>query len=252
MKAIIIFLLLGISGYSYDLLEFNNKEEIFTNQSCAMTESCSLKEFKLTFNDYKIWVIDQYHFGSKIYASYTTDNIKDLEDYLIVQFIRGSQYYSQKKDDGDIVNSFSYVVDSFNETIPFYFTDWIIDSYDVDPMFWSAVGEDFGIRHYYYHWKDGDIEKSWGIEKPSVPTLYISHLPGQAFTSAISNTAVNVSLEFLTCIYKTKQVAPVNTRYNVKLGITEAIFPIHCFYWNSVFIYNHDTKQFERKFKNEL
>lgn len=83
-----------------------------------------------------------------------------------------------------------------------------------------------------------NTEKLYGEQKPKLPQLYIVDHPGSAFY--INNRAKNISLQFRTCIYRTKDV-PKNVSYN------NAKFakPIHCFEWRSSFVYNHYTEQFE-------
>ena len=135
--------------------------------------------------------------------------------------------------------------------VTFKFPNWVIDSVDVDPMYWST-NQTEGIRHYSYAWNtvedsfDQDTEKYFGIEKPTIPELYTEDLPGQSFVSELGS-AVNLSLMFKTCIYKTKLVKPYNKRENIKLGKFFVVKPIHCFNWDSIFLYNHESYGFERK-----
>jgi len=229
---------------------FNKRVETWTNPDCRLANTCDLKEFKLYFHDYRIWITDQWQYGSKIYTSYQTDKVENLEKYAIVQFERGCVFNSKSNTDKAI----RFVVESFNETVPYKFTDWVIDSFDDDPVWWSYAGNDHGIRHYYYTWPiiagifNDDNDKLYGVEKPTIPLLYTSYLPMQFFKSSLGE-AVNISLGYKTCIYKTDQVITSTTRDNIGLDEGTSVMPLHCFDWDSIFVYNYKTKKVERKTK---
>jgi hypothetical protein len=254
MKILLVILLFATLLFAVEegkIEILNQKSEAWNNSSCQTSSTCDLKEYKLYFHDYRIWVQGQWQYGSKIYTSYQTDKVENLEKYIIVQFERGCVFNSTPTK-----KYIQYATESFNETVPYKFPTWVIDSFDSDPAWWSYTGEDHGIRHYYYSWPitpgvfDDNNDKLYGVEKPTIPLLYTSYLPMQFFMSSMKE-AINISLGYKTCIYKTDQVITSTTRDNLGLdngnGVT--VMPLHCFNWDSLFTYNYKTKKVERKIK---
>lgn len=220
------------------------KEVVFKNINCAATDSCDLVEFKIQSYDYKVTFADQSpSYGTSAFMSYSTKNIDDLENYAIVQQIKGCIFDSGKSYDGQVIKSSTYVRDLFGKSVDYKHTDWTIDSIDEDPMYNNSVPE---LRHGSYRWNtvknsfSKDTEKVYAKERPTIATLYVSDLPGTAF--ADNNEAKNISLEFRSCIYKTGQIPLVATPGDVNFSE-----PIACLPWKSSFIYNHGAKKFEEK-----
>ena len=131
----------------------------------------------------------------------------------------------------------------FDSIIKFKHTDWVIDSVDLDPVYNSHPD----LRHASYRWNtkpgsfDKSTEKVYYNERPSTPNLYVSDLPGTAFYSQ-DGEAKNLSLEFVTCIYKTVDIPLVATPADINFST-----PIACHTWKSSFIYNHEAAKFEVK-----
>lgn len=223
------------------------KETVFKNINCAATDSCDLLEFKVQSYDYHVTFADQSpSHGTSAFMSYTTKNIDDLENYAIVQQIRGCIFDSVKDYTGEVVKYSSYVRDLFDESVPYKHNDWEIDSVDKDPMYNNGNAD---FRHAPYRWNTvknsyaKDTEKVYAKERPTSATLYVSDLPGTAFVD--SGEAKNISLEFKTCIYKTGKIPLVATPGDVNFSE-----PIACLPWKSSMIYNHDLNKFEAK--NEI
>jgi len=227
---------------------------VFINKDCAGADTCDFKEFRLEVKKSRMWVIDGWHYGSSIIAAYKTDEIGHLENYSFVQFIRGCMFDTYLVVDGGITKILGHVKVQFSEFDTegrpkkyerFCFPDWVIDSQDKDPVYNSFPG--YG-RFYLRRWNtvpgsyDKRTEKYYGEEKPKRPELYVTDLPSGAFLGELS--AVNASLEFKTCIYKTKSIPLETTEDNINFAT-----PIKCFLWQNIYIYNYGKKEFEMKFE---
>lgn len=239
----------------------NGTEEIFSkithsflNTNCAETNTCDLKEFKLVAKQYRIWVDGSWSYGASAVISYETNKVDNLENYSVVQFIRGCVFDTRIRNDGTIERGLGYVLPFFSDFdedgkpikfATFCFPDWVIDSTDKDPVYNSfpALG-----RFYARRWNSvpGSFDKKteifYGVEKPSRPQLYLSDITSTAF---MGETFIkNTSLQFKTCIYKTKDVPLETTEDNINFAT-----PIKCFEWQNIYIYNYDKKDFEMKFE---
>lgn len=247
MKFITLLLLSSFFSVSHavDLVTWNKKIQTFKNVDCEKTDSCDLKLFRLQKNDYRVRIFGNSHFGSKMFAWYETDKTENLHKYSIVQFIKGC-HFGSKKVAGKVEISWPYEVKSFNEYIKFKYSDWAVDSLDMDPMYSSWDGDSDMPRHSYYRWNkkrfstDKKSEKYYGWDKPINPLLYIKDMPGQAFKDG--DEAFNTSFEFKTCIYKEENIPRVGLRQSIDFGA-----PIHCFSWSQSFIYNHKLHKYEQK-----
>jgi len=228
------------------------KETVFVNQNCEQNQTCNLKKIKHFVNDYEVKFDGKTSsFGTKMYFLYETETIQDLTDYVAVQFIKGCQFNTTLKN--GVVNYYSNISKrSFGEVIPFKFTDWIVDSIDTDPVYNSHSEENLP-RHYGYKWnkirgsfndKTEDYYRDLG---PTHPEIYVRDMPGTAFAEPAEDAtdfeyAKNISLEFKICLYKEKDIPLVSTRNNLLENVT----PIHCFNWNSSFVYDHEKKVFNQ------
>lgn len=255
------------AGVAQAKLEIGNQEtQFFENKDCAANTSCDLKKFSLLRQDYKLTLSDgTWHLGVRVFAEYETGSMETLEQYGIVQFIRGCKFESSRDDDGTVVKAKNIKKHQFDDVKTLCFPNWVIDSVDKDPLYNSLPGKN---RHYYYRWntvpgsKDKNTEIYYGWMRPTAPGLYldtlsdilkehkpdglyISDRPGTAFyyqSPYWKPSAINSSLEFKTCIYKAADIPIETTEDNVNFAK-----PIHCFTWKSSFIYNHDLGIFETK-----
>lgn len=218
----------------------SHKEKVFVNENCKRTKTCDLKKVEYFVEDYKVAISGDFNYGTRFFARYETKSVKNLENYVFAQFIKGCDF-SSRLSDGKfaISHDISYMRD--NETVVFKFPDWVLDSYDHDPVYSTLPGKS---RFFGYRWNTIpgsfliETEKLYGEARPKIPKLYIVDHPGSSFYA--DGSAKNISLQFKTCIYKTKDV-PTNVSYdNVNFAK-----PINCYEWKSSFVYNHSTGKFE-------
>jgi hypothetical protein len=217
--------------------------QTFKNTNCAETNSCDLKEFKLHTYEYTVNIRGEMSYGSNAFISYKTKEIDQLENYAIVQKIRGCNFASRKMEDGSIEKHFLYSREFFGDIVRFKHPEWVIDSVDKDLMYNNYGPE---MRHAYYRWNkkpgsyDKETEEYYFRARPERPELYASDLPGTAFV--MDGLVKNISLQFETCIYKTSDVPLESTPDNINFAT-----PIACHEWASSYIYNHNTEKFESK-----
>jgi len=226
---------------------FNPAKKTFINKNCVKTDSCSLKKATVLLNDYKvIFSPGKVNLGTKMIATYETDSISNLEKYAFVNFIRGchfGSYVENKK----VKKYFNRVRILMGERVPLHHPKWTIDTIDHDPVYNSA-DEYYTLRHHLYRWNSvpGSYEKKtqnfYGIKTPNFPYLYVTDFPGTAFYENTSNEAINISLKFRMCIFKTSDIPLIAAADD-----TNFAKPIHCFDWQSSFIFNHRTKKYETK-----
>lgn len=240
MRILVLALpLLFVSSFSF-AKQINGKVVTQTsiNPDCEKTDSCSLKEFKVRQNEYVIKLAEggEPAYGTNVFMSYKTSDLASLTDYAIVQFIKGCRFKSVKNPDGTISRHMA-VRTSFGKKINYVYRDWAVDSDDMDPMYQHG---EVGTRHDFYRWMDGNTPISYVRRLPTVPELYVSDIPGTASMDKEIGLADNISLEFKTCVYKTKDVPTNSTAENVNFAK-----PIQCLGWRSSYIYNHKKEIFE-------
>jgi hypothetical protein len=217
----------------------------------AKTQSATIGDvkFSVTSQVYKVtFSPGDYSWGTRMFAKYETASLDQLEDYAIVQFTRGCQF-NKSMVDGKIVYYDNILRYLFNGLVKYKFADWVIDSEDDYPMY-GDTPEDFDYeggkvtRHGFYTWNrhdnfDQDGEVFYYKEQPKTPYLYTDGHPGTAFYQ--NRMAKNVSLEFKTCLYKTKDIPLRGSAKDLNFAK-----PIQCFNWSSSFIYDFSTKEFSR------
>jgi len=216
----------------------------FKNESCAETDSCALKEFSLTHENYEVIAGGGDNYGTRAFALYKTARHEDLEKFGFAQQIRGCVFMSCQSADGSVTKALSYVHSSFGKEVRFRHPTWIVDSDDVDPMY-NSTAEVGKSRHDIYRWNtvEGSFAKPtqrfFGRERPVRSELYVSDRPGVAFYTSDDRCAQNISLEFKMCIYKSAEIPLVSIATRLDFAR-----PLHCFDWSSSFVFDHLTGKF--------
>ena len=213
---------------------------------CQETMSCDLKNFRLWVRDMKIVGGFGTNYSTKAYFSYTTDLIENLQNYGVVQFIRGCMWSSKKNNER---YEWGRARSFFGKFVTFRHPKFVIDSVDTDPMYSSkTVTKPFQTRHDIWRWNkiknsfNGKTEFRFYKKVPTHPTLYARDSLGTAFYSKDSKIAINVSLEFKTCIYKIDDI-PVFASPD-QMNPNDAI---KCLKWNSSNIYDHRKGKFLKR-----
>ncbi len=251
--AVIIGYIIGIFAVAAQAAEepvtiLRRSTERAVLSDCIRRGTCDLKLLLFVATDYRIGLSpkpEDQHYGTSLYATYETSSFVNLEEYAFVNFIRGCVYASYlDPETGDTRIRYDVAVRSFGEYVEFRFPDWIIDSVDTDPVYWS---NDDQPRHYLYQWQQnifpvpnrqmnlyGEAE-----QKPPKPRLFVTDYPSQAFMR-LDGGAQNVSLELRTCLYRSSDIPRTARRDTTDFGP-----PIACFDWRSSYVYNHALKKFE-------
>lgn len=218
----------------------SHKENMFTNIDCKQNKTCDLKKVEYFVEDYSVGIDGGYNYGTRFFARYETNRVRDLEKYVFVQFIKGCDFSSELAN-GEVEIAYDRVYPRDAGVITFKFPDWTIDSYDLDPAYATVPDKS---RFYGNRWNtvpgsfSTDTEFFYGQRKPRIPKIYIVDHPGQAFY--LNGRAHNISLKFRTCIYQTKNVSKKVAHDNINFAE-----PISCYEWSSSFVYNHFIGEFE-------
>ncbi len=247
------------------------------NQSCIANQTCDLKGARISAQR---WVADftdrygegAYNYGDTMFLSFETDKIASLENYGVVQYVKGCVYGNFMKD-GKLRTFFPYARQVHNESPGgparvWVQKEWIIDSDDKDPMYNSPFPEDYErmtrvSRHGFYRWnmienfdsngipisKQSETERLLGFTYPPLhPKLYVVDRPGSAFLDMMYAdnervlSAKNISLDFKICIYKTEDIPTSVDAMGDQVFVDN---PITCFDWKSREVYNWATKKYE-------
>ncbi len=217
-------------------------DQLFSPTDCEQSQSCSLKQFRLLVEEATI-VSSSFgtNYSTSAFISYKTADQAVLEDFAVVQFIRGCQFNTTAQGK----KSLAFSREFFGEISLFKHPTWVIDSVDVDPMYNSYMGNDRS-RHALYRWNevagsfDPKSEKFFYVANPATAELYVKDRPGSAFFDDESAEAKNISLQFKTCIFKTTDIPRLSTPHDFTWNNA-----LHCFDWYSSYIYNHQTHQYE-------
>jgi hypothetical protein len=215
----------------------------FVNTDCEATSSCSLKRVWFEVRYFVMHFKDGLSLVTTMVAGYESDSIDTLEDYVFVQKIRGCTFGSYKDDNGLVSYNIIQTIRQFGVDVIYNLPRWGIDSLDTDPVYNSYPGVS---RHYYYRWdKDTGVDgkkttERYGIEKPTIPELYIVDTPSTAHNFIEFQTATNVALEFMIGVYHSRDIPQVADQYDTELPEPIVMFP-----WRSVAIFNHAKGIFE-------
>ncbi len=220
---------------SYPLEEFtafDPKQKVHFN--------LQLEQIKLSFDD------KGYMLSKRMKAIYQTESIEELEDYVVVQYIKGCIFSSSKKKN-QVEKYLNVNRDFFGRKMKFRHPHWVIDSIDKDPVYATSANY---LRHDLYRWRPGPNstdEKEFEYyyrQKPEFPQLYVTDAPTAASYSAYPETdteyAKNVALEFSTCLIRTEDV-PYSVAEN-DISLKEKA--IKCFDWNIMHVFDFAQKKF--------
>ena len=249
LAGFLLFMLIPVLSYAH----FNGKGHVhdisktvrtFFNPDCDTNGTCDLKRVSLIYKAYEVWFADDPDYpsyGNGIVIEYETDSVSSLEKFAVVQFIRGGAFYSSKNANGTIDKIIGTVTENFEETVQFFFPEWVIDSRDSDPAYNSDPDDG---RFYYLRWNkvlgsyDNRTRQYYGAEKPNAPVVYLTDYPSGAFVGGMG--AVSAAMEFKTCIYKASDVPVKTVRSDVYFAK-----PIICFEWQNIYIYDFDSGKFK-------
>lgn len=219
------------------------RTKTFVHEPCSAAGSCELRRFSIHQYEYVV-DFDEYktrNYGSAVNIEYVTRTPASLEDFAVVNFIRGCQFYTEFKE-GKVERYYTIVVGSFGETVTYLFPDWRIDSLDVNPMYNNTPEADvarLGTLHGSYRWNrvkgsfEDKSEVLFAHERPREGSLYVSDRPGQAFVSDDGERAYNISVRFKTCLYRTRDIPRASAPENVDFAA-----PIACHEWASSHVYD--------------
>ena len=202
-----------------------------------------LREFKVATYQYQVVFKDQQNsFGTTMHAEYSTTNIRALEDYAVVQYIKGCQFMSSIEQ-GKTVKRWSIARKFFGNYINFIHPQWTIDSIDQDPVYFSTPHQILRQGRYLWNNTPGSYARAgehlFANAPPPTPRLYVRDRPGTAFVDKSGQRAKNIALKFDTCLIPLNKIPPtLSPQFDLRL---EAI---KCFQWSSSFVYDFQQQRF--------
>lgn len=230
----------------------SREEKVFDNSlsDCKINDTCDLKQVIFRKEKYILPQSDPTDlviYGTQMLLGYKTESVATLLDYVVVQFTSGCMWNSSKSadpKDQKEVTEFGIVRKYLGtKNTQHVHRDLVVDSIDSDPVYGSGPEN----RHFYVQW--ANVIPSWipdrqgklmGEEPPVFPFGYITDMPGPASYSTLLSNATNMSLEYKTCLFKTKDVPRKTNGSDVSREKA-----IVCFDWESKFVFNHATQRFE-------
>lgn len=197
----------------------------------------------LVFHQTEDYYIDiggtRFH-GTRMRAGFRVEDVADVTEYVFVQFIRGGVFSTARRSDGSIERSFNFVKPHNSELTTFYFfPEWVVDSVDGDPTYWSTPGKSRTAAYLFSEkgdnpWAEG---RPYGTGEVPVQELYVIDRPALAFRGRQS--WINVALEFRTCLFQSKDVSETIPS-DVASLLSRALY---CFDWRSVHVWDHKEKR---------
>lgn len=215
------------------------------NTDCQKTNSCDLIAVFFFQRDYQVGdIYPDENFGTEAFTRYVTRDVSQLENYAIVQFMKGCQYHTYIQDGQLVKDTKGNVIKSFGEVVDYFFQNWVIDSQDINPLYWLHADYKYTKSGVMFS-DDRDDLISYGDQKPESPSLFVYDLPAQSFWNQYANWAFINSVAFQTCLFK-KSDLPTET---VRTDMSFKDRALVCFNWTNLWTWNFKTMRMNRSFK---
>ena len=177
---------------------------------------------------------------------YTVPSVAQIENYAVVQFLRGCQWESRLVD-GKVVNTFGISRDYFPGKDAFIFRHphWQIDNDNDDPVYTTSEGAG---RFALLRWNDdpnsldANDAHYYQTKKPLVPLVFATDLPSYASFDPAFNFAHNTTLEFRTCLFKVSDLPAHTTPDGAGVDQSKALW---CATWDHKYVWNFTTKHMD-------
>lgn len=259
MKTIAVPLLLALALPA--AAQFDRQTKVFNNDSCEETNSCDLKKFQITLtrdaND------DSSRFlmsNTYMEGYYETNDKSAVEDYVMVQYIRGGIINEYKIGNGPMQTYRGMSREYFGADMPFVHPEMVVDSFDTDPVYASYAEKD--DRHGLYKIKSDESRSvvfddskyyTYYFYRPDLktPRMHFSDMPSGGMQSSVnisagpnagktSYSAQSSSMEFIICAFKKSDVPETAGPKDVSRDKA-----IGCLKWSNHHIYNWETQRYE-------
>lgn len=229
------------------VLEQKKLTHVSSPSTCAATDSCSLKEFSVIVEKKKTTTsAGDVSYTTDARLIYRTDNVARIQDYAIVQYIRGCQYSSTSVQ-GVVHRQLDVSRHYMTGMVTFQHRDWSIDSDNPDPVYTAWNGNRFGLLRWNRQASSYNPETATFMAKatPPHPVVFATDMPGSFSTTKNWQgrlQAKNSSLEFLTCLFKTRDLPATSDAGGKGIDRNKALA---CHTWDSKFVYDFQTHRFK-------
>ncbi len=222
-------------------------------------EEVGLRSFELTEAKEKVMLDDNEDLAdymTSMRVIIKTQTVEQIENYAVVQFIKGCQFESFWNGQKVTKDLASINYNLFGKLVPFKLPRWEIDSDNADPVFSSYEGYGrFALLRWNEDASSYETNKAtyYAKHKPPHPVVFGSDFPSPAAVEEkivrtpvegeppFVKSATNTSLEFRTCLFHSKDVPLRSTPDGAGLRRSAAI---HCFRWEHKFVYNYLENKF--------
>lgn len=236
---------------------------------------CALKRFDIATFDNQFFKPAQHNRHTMLAASWETTDDECVEDYGVVQYIKGCIYNSSyDPKTKEVEKHFGYVRESRGESILFQHKTWEVDSIDADPLYASYYDDTYSdserfnwhkivanplfsfdtlpesiSSNTFFDRKNYVVNVKAKEKGETTNRLFVTDLPsGSDYrqNGALGKDWIATSsLEFKTCLYHKKDIPSSGDPKDFNEP-EENGGPIHCFDWSDKTKPNYETKRLER------
>ncbi len=252
-----------------DLVQVSDHLKLNQISLTPASGSCGLKNAGLIRQD-SHWAAKKHpkdlDFGTATVTYFETSDPSCLKDYAVVQYVKGCVWETWAAD-GSTKNNFA-VRDLAGKSVPTHFTEWTVDSDDLDPIY-STNALAYTDRHALYLTTSSGKSPKLPIADEMLLQTYNRLVNPQYYKMLLDQTqaeksnfayvmakpaggsykniqnlgshAVNSSLQFKSCIYRTKDIPTSGAPAGFDASVDDG-GPVTCFDWNSSHIWDDATK----------
>ncbi len=234
----------NLNAQSYQATVLAHKKESIENPAC-LSGNCEWTKFSVEATD------KRYSFDFLEFPSFRTVHMNRIEfsdpkfntQYGIVQWIKGCVYQSQKQKDGSIQISYNIGRQFFGKSVHFNHPEWVIDSVDQDPLYWSDPSLPIERNGAYLALRPelDVVDPLWIYltDAPDSLEIWSYDMPTGGGQRSYGRY-INANMFFKTCLYKIDEVPILSTPQGTNIGKA-----IHCFKWKNSWVYNFETEAYQ-------
>lgn len=233
------------------LKEHSGKQDKFGDLPCELEGRCGLKNIFYKAMHKKIDHQGTSYYSTDFYFGYETGSVDQIENFAIVQMIKGCQWSEYKNlTTGEVERHFNIAREYYGGSKVFVHKDWEIDNVDANPFYSSFVRPDspedkFGLLRWNKPEDGLNVEKSIYYFRglPEVSKVYVTDLPGASYSykqDANTQLAKNSTLDFKTCLLPISAVNYDSPSDGSGVDWSKAIA---CFSWNSSKVFDWDLER---------
>lgn len=229
------------------ILERKDENHIIRSDNCHDTLSCGLKRVFFQNLTKEITVKNEKYYATDSRFGYETESAFELEDFVIVQLIKGCVFSTYISKQTGAVTKVHDALREFwgNPNFRFIHKDWVIDNTDPSPVYTS-----FGLKgdHALLRWNtnprtiDPNSSTYYFKQKPSHNTVYATDMPSPSYVyeTALNEAQKISSLKLRTCLIHKSFVDMKTSERGEGIEWDKAV---KCYDWDHNFRYDETLKK---------